>query len=1730
MTQRLEPRFSSQLGASNSDLKALREAARGRRTKRQASTFAVDALTQVEFDIAEQARIDRVQQQTLLQLPDMLNIQQTPPPEERSTGFLGKVLAPFTFLQERVIEPGAGVLTDIAQQVIPGDQEIERKVREFRSQGVGPIEARRRAFVESDLPTTQMSLPFKIPLPANKSLQTFDVGVKGAVELIADPLNLLFGIGTAAKIPGKVGQVVARGMIPEGVRALRGGAKVVPASPGPGIKRKIGPAITPEQLQEAADEAIAAVEKPPTSSAQIPQRSVRDWAQGLLPGLRRRMIPNQRVMRNLRNSKVADANGVPLVVYHGSQNIFETFDPGRATPDALFGPGAYFTENPDVASGYARTAQEADRAPNVTPAFLRIRNPLDMDASIHPLILETLQQSSLLDDVLDAMNLSDLSEIVTNEQGYRALTADYIQEYGTSAGARANINEFILPEMGFDGITHIGGARSRTAPHRVWIALPEVISGKPHLVTPVAALSAKDAERIGFLKKQLEESEYFKEPYGIPEGAIGARAESALLTPAMRGARGFIPPKQLTKEELANAVKEAQDDLKDAQEQLRRTTDADELVAANDAVTDAQEVLAASKKANTPSALDDHKVHVAAYEQYVADVKATHQRFTNEITELEAKASAPIPRIQERATFENQIFGALENQRLPIVPVAEAVAEVVPIPPKPVPSAQFALPGFRSAQADLLDSRIQNIVDTKQADNIHDAMRLAIDQQAADAGLPTGFLPAPLAAHYGAAADDTAGALTEMINMVPGVDAGTQALQKMDGAHSIAAAEMQGLWNAGQRKLRALNFGRWDGKRMVVGREVGEAFLKSLHGERSIPAGFEEVFADLKEILAVEQAKMLAVEPLMAKSFASHPDYFPRMWDIPKATKGTGTIGAKPGFMMPRVEATFTELLDSGLTPKSWNPYDMVALRVIDGENYRAGVQLIDKLKKTGQAVVARDRPSNWRVPDVGPAFTGKMYMDADKVPRKTSAVAVPNRVADVLESMYGKRPTLPIAGRDVLGAIRKFGSTAKRAKLFGSLFQHIDFATRAGAVAFSPGGIMRGLPLKYPSLIARLMNVSLRKAPREALTKKILSDAQLYDDFDISLRKVAENGWQIGGDLSMFRRGIMDFVEDVGRSGPVGSAAIAARRMKSIATFMEDSLFDGVYRETQAWSLENYIIPSIRKNHKDWNADQVAASAAAEVNKMFSTLGPWQSWFTHPSTRELAHAMIFSTNESESWIRAATSTVKGPNKKLWQDYSLGMMIFMGMVANTVNFQATGESLPIEAYSPITTNAPYAFLGGMVGYNTKFLSPQVTVAGRGEVPLYLDVVGQADTFFRWLLDPPGALTARYNVLPRAVMNQAQGHDFMGRPIEGLRDRTVQALDDLVLPIGPGYFSDVIREQIPVTQDVLAVREPRLGMLGSMIQSTGLNLRAISTPDMLDRVANLSGFQTADGQPVRAWSELEPAQRRALQDSPELSAELQRRDFNAINRGNTGAEIREQHRAIDDARLDQERALQSMFITGEVRGRDTRVRYDQIQSDAVAKRSQLSADFQRFYNESIEPENKNDLALVQFYQVHEAARNAAGIYDGDIAAKGLANLERTWTPEQIAFVERNTGLTEHPEILAGLRTGRRKFGSYWRVHEMVLNNDPAAIERYEEFIGIFGEPRKEILQQFPELADASRVVSATRERMRMLSPELDVFLFQWGYTGTLAHPDNEGRERELAPWTVHAMGKFGLGGV
>src|SRR5690606_8584019 len=56
----------------------------------------------------------------------------------------------------------------------------------------------------------------------------------------------------------------------------------------------------------------------------------------------------------LEGTQVVDENGEPQVVFHGTPNAFVSFDESLLDPNALYGPGFYFTEDPEVAVGYSQ--------------------------------------------------------------------------------------------------------------------------------------------------------------------------------------------------------------------------------------------------------------------------------------------------------------------------------------------------------------------------------------------------------------------------------------------------------------------------------------------------------------------------------------------------------------------------------------------------------------------------------------------------------------------------------------------------------------------------------------------------------------------------------------------------------------------------------------------------------------------------------------------------------------------------------------------------------------------------------------------------------------------------------------------------------------------------------------------------------------------------------------------------------------------------------------------------------------------------------------------------------------------------------------------------------------------------------------------------------------------------------------------------------------------------------
>jgi hypothetical protein len=91
-------------------------------------------------------------------------------------------------------------------------------------------------------------------------------------------------------------------------------------------------------------------------------------------------------------SKIRQRDGAPLRMFHGTNAAFTSF---KVAPGGLFGPGIYFTDDPEVANrytvdvgGYGRRADDLmsdwQATPNVIPAYLRVLRPYVIPIEAYP--------------------------------------------------------------------------------------------------------------------------------------------------------------------------------------------------------------------------------------------------------------------------------------------------------------------------------------------------------------------------------------------------------------------------------------------------------------------------------------------------------------------------------------------------------------------------------------------------------------------------------------------------------------------------------------------------------------------------------------------------------------------------------------------------------------------------------------------------------------------------------------------------------------------------------------------------------------------------------------------------------------------------------------------------------------------------------------------------------------------------------------------------------------------------------------------------------------------------------------------------------------------------------------------------------------------------------------------------------------------------------------------------
>jgi hypothetical protein len=160
-------------------------------------------------------------------------------------------------------------------------------------------------------------------------------------------------------------------------------------------------------------------------------------------------------------SKVVNEDGTPKVVYHGTSNgdfnVFDTY----GSNFGLFGYGSYFTEDSSVAESYTKKGKGNNQ--KVYECYLDIKKPIDMDNAAN---IESWINASDIDDT------SYFDDCKTNEDCFKALK-EYCQDNYMN---KYDAEEFIsgtIQDMGYDGITHIGGGRYNKRDdtrHRVWIA------------------------------------------------------------------------------------------------------------------------------------------------------------------------------------------------------------------------------------------------------------------------------------------------------------------------------------------------------------------------------------------------------------------------------------------------------------------------------------------------------------------------------------------------------------------------------------------------------------------------------------------------------------------------------------------------------------------------------------------------------------------------------------------------------------------------------------------------------------------------------------------------------------------------------------------------------------------------------------------------------------------------------------------------------------------------------------------------------------------------------------------------------------------------------------------------------------------------------------------------------------------------------------------------------------
>jgi len=733
---------------------------------------------------------------------------------------------------------------------------------------------------------------------------------------------------------------------------------------------------------------------------------------------------------------------------------------------------------------------------------------------------------------------------------------------------------------------------------------------------------------------------------------------------------------------------------------------------------------------------------------------------------------------------------------------------------------------------------------------------------------PTGGPPTSIGDAMSGEPSTPGGLLARFLDRMPGRDVGKSDWAKFEGGLGAEGKEIE-LWTRETQNLER-KLGIKPGPERTPEKE---AIIKALHGEGTVDPRYQPLVDRLKAFLADHEQRTLADVPAFEKKML--PQYWPRGWRNPEVFSGgeplttptvrTGKLGPGqiPGTLRARtLPKTFTEAVEMGGQPISWDPAQQIGLHAAELADYRYSQVVAELWKMETRATPKSVAPNSWQTPDY-PAFQSRPYVTKEGAVGWSEPLVVSPEDFSLLENMLGRRPP------GMEDAAAYVASVFKRIKVAGGFFQYFDLQNRA-LWRSATRGELNALPAAVRAWAGTFI-----PPLRPKLWKALMADPVVKEG--------TEEGLQLVGGLDTWKRTMRAAIEPdlvlkfpvlgeipTGKL-PVGVAnkvRAVQRGLNSIEGYLAGGLYDSAHPQFVS-TVYKSIRAELANKYPNYTSRQLSALAADHANVLMSSVPDWES-VLGPRLRQLGRATAFSINENEAWLRQITRPVTSANRSLylrqWSGYIFGTLA----TAELINYGMTGKLLGQDQLAPIVLQ------NGRPTYNTRFARPQldglgpvgklVGITGPQGRHIYLDLMGQADTPFR-LFAPQFFVMSRLSTPLSVSVQELQSRTFFGQqPLETTGEKAGFAVEQGLIPIPAVGFGE---------------ERGRIGTGGAAIQAAGWNVSAESNAQLLKRL-------------VPGWGGMTKGQKQDAADAnPQVAAVWNQQLERGLERGEQWAETKQQ---------------------------------------------------------------------------------------------------------------------------------------------------------------------------------------------------------------------------------------------